>query len=197
MTKQIDFYFDFGSPNTYLAYFRLPEILARTGADLVWRPMLLGAVFKATGNVSPVSVPAKGNYVSRVVERYVARYEIPFKQNPHFPINTLAIMRGAVAHQMKAEGQFKKYLETCFTGMWVKPRNLNEFSEIKLMLSEAGFDVDQFQDWIGDQAVKDRLIELTNAAVKRGIFGAPTFFLGDEMYFGQDMLEAIEQEIFR
>ena len=197
MTKQIEFYFDFASPNTYLAYSRLPEILTRTGAELVWRPILLGGVFKATGNASPVSVPAKGSYVRRVIERYVARYKIPYERNPYFPINTLTIMRGAVAHQMKPEGQFEKYLETCFTSMWIKPQNLNDFSEIKSMLSEAGFDLEQFENWVADQTVKDRLIELTNAAVERGVFGAPTFFIGDEMYFGQDMLDEVEREVGR
>ena len=105
------------------------------------------------------------------------------------------MMRGVVAHQKKPEGEFEKYLKTCFTGMWVKPRNLNEFSEIRLMLSEAGFDPDQFEDWIGDKVVKARLIELTNVAVERGVFGAPTFFLGDEMYFGQDTQEEIERGV--
>ena len=197
MVKQIEFYFDFGSPNTYLAYFRLPEILARSKAELIWRPMLLGGVFKATGNASPVTIPAKGDYVRRVAERYIAKYNIPFNPNPYFPVNTLNLMRGAVAHQMKPEGNFEKYLGTCFSGMWVKPRNLNEPDEISLMLSEDGFDSEEFAGWINDQVVKDRLIELTNAAVVRGVFGAPTFFVGDEMYFGQDTLEEVERQVTR
>ena len=195
MEKKIEFYFDFGSPNTYLAYFRLPEILARSNAELIWRPMLLGGVFKATGNASPVTIPAKGEYVRRVADRYIARYKIPFKSNPHFPVNTLNLMRGAVAHQMRPGGNFEKYLTTCFTGMWVKPRNLSEPEEIRLMLAEDGFDPDQYSSWIGDQDVKDRLIELTNAAVERGVFGAPTFFVGDEMYFGQDTLNEVERNL--
>ena len=195
MNKPIEFYFDFGSPNSYLAYFRLPEILARSKAELIWRPMLLGGVFKATGNASPVSIPAKGEYVRRVAERYITRYKIPFKSNPYFPVNTLNLMRGAVAHQMKPEGNFEKYLTTCFMGMWVKSRNLNELEQIHLMLAEDGFDPEQYSSWINDQDVKDRLIELTNAAGERGIFGAPTFFVGEEMYFGQDTLDEVERQV--
>ena len=104
-------------------------------------------------------------------------------------------MRGAVAHQMRPEGNFEKYLTTCFTGMWVKPRNLIEPEEIRLMLAEDGFDPEQFFGWISDQDVKDRLIDLTNAAVERGVFGAPTFFIGDEMYFGQDTLGEVELKL--
>ena len=154
--------------------------------------MLLGGVFKATGNASPMTIPAKGEYVRRVAERYITRHKIPFKFNPYFPVNTLNLMRGAVAHQMRPEGNLEKYLTTCFTGMWVKPRNLSEPEEIHLMLAEDGFDPEQFVGWISDQDVKDRLIDLTNAAVERGIFGAPTFFIGDEMYFGQDTLGEVE-----
>lgn len=195
MAKQIEFYFDVGSPNAYLAHFRFPEIIARTGAELIYRPMLLGGVFKATGNASPMTIPVKGAYNRHISQRFVSRHNIPFARNPDFPVNTLAMMRGAVAHQMKPDGQFAKYLETCFHGMWVKPRNLNEPEVLDALLAEAGFDVEEFRAWIGEQPVKDRLIELTEAAVARGVFGAPMFFVGDDVYFGQDMLGELERDI--
>lgn len=195
MTKQIDFYFDVGSPNAYLAHFRLPEIVARTGAELIYRPMLLGGVFKATGNASPASIPVKGAYSRHISQRFVDRYKIPFQRNPDFPVNTMAMMRGAVAHQMKPEGDFMKFVDTCFHGMWVEPRNLNEPDILDAVLADAGFDVAQFRAWIGEQVVKDKLIEVTGKAVDRGVFGAPMFFVGEDMYFGQDMLGELERDI--
>jgi len=195
MTKRIEFYFDVGSPNAYLAHYRFPEIIERTGAELVYRPMLLGGVFKATGNASPANIPVKRAYNRHISARYVARHKIPFQRNPDFPVNTMAMMRGIVAHQMKAEGDAMKMIETCFHGMWVAPRNLNDPDTLDALLAEAGLDVDQFRAWISEQLVKDKLIECTNEAVERGVFGAPMFFVGDDMYFGQDMLGELERDI--
>ena len=123
MTKQVDFYFDFGSPNAYLAYTQLPAIAERTGAEIAWRPMLLGGVFKSTGNTSPALVPAKRAFMGKEIDRFLERYKVPFTFNPHFPINTVTLMRGAAAHQL--HGDLPRYVETCFDAMWVNPRKLN------------------------------------------------------------------------
>ncbi len=192
MAQQLEFLFDFGSPTAYLAYARLPGLVERTGVEIVWTPMLLGGVFKETGNVPPMAVPAKGKYLGLDMARFIRRYDISYERNPHFPVNTLALMRGAVAHQMKPDGNFDHYVKTCFENMWVKPRNLNEPSEISAMLAEAGFDGEQLMGWIGEQEVKDRLMENTGQAVARGVFGAPSFFIGDELFFGQDRIDWME-----
>ncbi|MEE8436655.1 MAG: 2-hydroxychromene-2-carboxylate isomerase [bacterium] len=193
MTKQVDFYFDFGSPNAYLAYTQLPAVAERTGAEITWRPMLLGGVFKATGNVSPATVPAKRAFMEIETERFIRRHGIPFARNPHFPVNTLTLMRGAAAHQL--HGDFPRYVKTCFEAMWVNPRDLNDPSEVEAMLGEAGFDLAQFRAWVEDPSVKDALRAQTEAAVARGVFGAPTFFVGGEMFFGKDQLEMVEQAL--
>ena len=193
MTKQVDFYFDFGSPNSYLAYTQLPAIAERTGAEIVWRPMLLGGVFKATGNVSPATVSAKRDFMGKEIERFIERHGVPFTFNPHFPVNTLALMRGAAAHQL--HGDLPRYVKTCFEAMWVTPRNLNEPSEMEAMLSDAGFDPAQFRAWVEDPSVKDVLRANTEAAVSRGVFGAPTYFVGEEMFFGKDQLDLVEQAL--
>ena len=193
MSKTVEFLFDVGSPNAYLAYTQLPGLAARCGAEIVWTPMLLGGVFKATGNQSPASVPAKGAYMQIETARFVRRYGIPFQRNPHFPVNTLSLMRGAVAYQM--EGDFQRYLKVIFEGMWVMPRKLDDPAELAAVLTAGGFDADDFVARIGRQEVKDRLIQNTEQAVARGVFGAPSFFVGEELFFGQDRLEMIEDAL--
>lgn len=193
MAKSVEFLFDFGSPNAYLAYTQLPGIAARTGAALIWTPILLGGVFKATGNRSPAEVPAKGAYMGIDGARFVKRYGVPFQRNPHFPVNTLAMMRGAVSYQM--DGDFDGYVKAMFEAMWVEPRNLNEPAELGAALQAAGFAPEDFMDRIGRQEVKDKLMANTQGAVERGVFGAPTMFVGDEMFFGQDRLDFVEEAL--
>jgi 2-hydroxychromene-2-carboxylate isomerase len=191
MSKIVEFLFDVGSPNAYLAYARLPGIVGRTGATVLWTPMLLGGVFKATGNQAPGEVPAKGDYVQLETTRFVARYGIPYQRNPDFPINTLALMRGAVSHQM--DGDFDAYMKLIFEAMWVHPQKLDDEAVLKSVLTEGGFDWDEFCDRIGRQAVKDRLRANTEDAAARGVFGAPSFFVGEELFFGQDRLDWVEE----
>ena len=124
--KTIEFFFDFGSPTTYLAHTQLPRIARDTGARLVYRPMLLGGVFKATGNASPVTVPAKGRWMGQDIARWAARYGVPFAFNPHFPINTLTLMRGAVGLQMRRPADFQRYVDAVFEAMWVQPRKFGQ-----------------------------------------------------------------------
>jgi 2-hydroxychromene-2-carboxylate isomerase len=193
--KTIEFFFDFGSPTTYLAYTQLPRIAAEAGAQLAYRPMLLGGVFKATGNASPVSVPAKGRWMGGDIARWAQRYGVPFEFNPHFPINTLTLMRGAVGLQMRRPEAFDRYAAAVFDAMWVAPRNLGDASEQAAMLTRAGLQLDAFMDLVGDAEVKARLIANTEEAVSRGVFGAPTCFVGEQMFFGQDRLDFVREAL--
>jgi 2-hydroxychromene-2-carboxylate isomerase len=194
MTKTVEFYFDFGSPYSYLAYKALPMIAAARGAQIVWRPMLLGGVFKATGNHSPAEIPAKSKWMHRDMERWAARYGAAFTRNPHFPINTLTLMRGATGMQMRGP-EFHKYVEVIFQAMWAEPRNLGDPQELAAVLRRAGFDPDAVLSLVNDPAVKERLKKDTEEAVARGVFGAPTFFVGEEMFWGQDRLDFVDEAL--
>ena len=196
MTKTVEFFYDFGSPTVYLAATQLPAIAAPVGATIDWRPMLLGGVFKSTGNQSPVVVPAKAAYMNNDLKRFAKRYGVPFRFNPHFPINTLALMRGAVAYQDDAVAS-STYRDAIFTAIWVEARNLNEPDVIGQVLSDAGLDPAELMNRIGQQTVKDQLIANTEEAVNRGVFGAPTFFVGEQMFFGQDRLDFVAEAISR
>lgn len=192
--KTIEFWFDFGSPTTYLAHTQLPRLTRETGAPLIYKPMLLGGVFKATGNASPVAVPAKGRWMNRDIARWAARYGVPFVFNPHFPINTLTLMRGATGLQMRQSPEaFTRYVDAVFDAMWVQPRNLGDASEPAAVLAKAGVDGEAFTALVADPEVKAALVAQTEQAVARGVFGAPTCFVGDEMFFGQDRLEFVRE----
>ena len=195
MSKQVEFFFDVGSPYTYLAYHQLPKIAEARQAEIVWRPILLGGVFQATGNHSPVEVPAKGKNLLVDLQRWARQYGVAMQMNPHFPINTLALMRGAVAMQMQGPDELQRYLAAIFGAMFEQPRNLNLPTEIGAVLQQAGFDPAAFLAAINEQAVKDKLKSDTAEAVERGVFGAPTFFVGDEMYWGQDRLHFVDQAL--
>ncbi len=147
MTKQVEFFFDFGSPYSYLAYKELPRVAQRTGATIVWRPILLGGVFKATGNHSPAEVPAKGKWSRGDTVRWARRYGVPFRQNPHFPVNTLMLMRGAIGYQRQDETAFHRYLDAMFSAMWEQGKNLNDPAEIGAVLVRAGFDAQLRWPW--------------------------------------------------
>lgn len=191
--KAVEFFFDFGSPTAYLAYTRLPAIAARTGATIRWRPFLLGGVFKATGNAAPWVVPAKGPYGVRDMERFAARYGVELNRNPFFPINTLLLMRGAAGYE--GTDRFMAYVDVVYDGMWRHPVNMGDLGVLADKLSSFGFDLAEFRALIEDPVVKDRLKATTEEAVARGAFGAPTFFVGDEMFFGQDRLDFVEEAL--
>ena len=193
--KTLEFHFDFGSPTTYLAYTQVPRIAQETGATLVWHPMLLGGVFKATGNASPVSLPAKVRWMNDDIARWAKHRGVPFALNPHFPINTLTLMRGACGLLMRQPGDFRRYVDTVFQAMWVVPRNLNDPNELAAVLTEAGFDAAAFTALVGDPEVKADLVARTEASVARGAFGAPTFFVGEQMFFGQDRLDFVREAL--
>lgn len=192
MTKQVEFFFDFGSPYSYLAYHQLPKIAKVRDAVIVWRPMLLGGVFQATGNHSPVEVPLKGKHLKVDLQRWATQFGVSMQMNPHFPINTLSLMRGAVALQLRSDAEFHRYLAAIFSAMFERPRNLALPAEVAAVLQQADFDPAEFLAIINDQTVKDQLKKTTNEAVERGVFGAPTFFVGNDMYWGQDRLHFVE-----
>jgi 2-hydroxychromene-2-carboxylate isomerase len=195
MSKTVEFFFDFGSPYTYLAYHQLPKIAARHGATIIWRPMLLGGVFQATGNKSPIEIPAKGRYSLIDLQRWAQHFGVPLQMNPHFPINTLPLMRGAVAMQLRSEVEFQRYVAVIFRAMFEHPRNLNQPEEVAAVLAENGMDPTAFVDLINAPAAKEKLKENTAQAVARGVFGAPTFFVGEQMFWGQDRLDFVEQAL--
>jgi len=196
MARTVEFFFDFGSPYSYLAYKALPGIAAAQGAQIVWRPMLLGGVFKATGNHSPAEIPAKGKWSHLDLQRWAGRYGAVFRQNPHFPVNTLVLMRGAAGMQMRGT-DFLKYLETVFHAMWAEPHNLGDPAELAAVLQKAGFDAEAFLALVNDTTVKEQLKNNTEEAVVRGVFGAPTFFVGEEMFWGQDRLDFVAEALAR
>ena len=193
--RTIEYFFDVGSPTSYLAWTQLPKVAAETGAEIVWRPMLLGGVFKATGNASPVSVPAKGRWMNDDIRRWAAHYGVPFRFNQHFPINTLTLMRGATGLQMRQPADFPRYVELVERAMWESPKNLGDPAVLAATLTEAGFDAEAFAALVADPEVKARLVATTEEAVSRGVFGAPTFFVGDQMFFGQDRLDFVREAV--
>ncbi len=195
MQNTVEFFFDFGSPTTYLAHTQLPQLALDTGAKVVYRPMLLGGVFKATGNASPVTVPAKGRWMGADIARFATRYGVPFAHNPHFPINTLTLMRGATGIQMRDPQALMRYVDAVFQAMWVQPRNMGDPAVLGEVLAAAGFGTEAFMALVSDPEVKAQLVATTEEAVARGAFGAPTFFVGDQLFFGQDRLDFVRQAL--
>ena len=197
-TPSVEFLFDFGSPNAYLAHKVVPGIEARTGVTFAYVPVLLGGVFKATGNRSPMeafaSIPAKMAYEGLERNRFVARHGLTrFAANPHFPVNTLAIMRGAVA--AKASNVFERYVDAVYAAMWEDGRKMDDPAVIGEVLTAAGLPAERLMALAQDQAIKDELVANTAQAVARGVFGSPSFFVGDALYFGKDKLDDVEAAI--
>ena len=190
MTRTLEFYFDYGSPYSYLADTQVEAIARRAGATLQRKPMLLGGVFKATGNASPMTVALKSKWSAFDMPMWARHYDVPFQRNPFFPVNTLALMRGAAAAQI--DGLFERYHPAIYKAMWVDGRNLNDINEIAAVLVAAGLDATKFGKRIQDQDVKDRLKATTDEAVARGVFGAPTCFVDNIMFFGNDRLPFVE-----
>jgi len=193
--KQVEFYFDFGSPTAYLAYTQLPRIAAGQDAEIAWRPMLLGGVFKSAGNQSPVMVALKGVWMWNDMALWAKRYGVPLLKNPHFIINTLTLMRIAVGLQMRKPDLFARYVDAMFHAMWVEPQNLGDAAVVGEALRKAGFDAAALAALAADPEVKARLIDVTDGAVMRGVFGAPTMFVGSAMFFGQDRLDFVREAL--
>jgi len=195
---RVEFHFDFGSPNVYLSHVIIPRIEQRTGAKFVYVPILLGGVFKLTNNRSPVESYAgirnKLPYERLETERFIKKHGIEnYQFNPFFPVNTLALMRGAVAAQRL--GVFERYVDEMFRHMWAQPKDMDDPAVIGAALQESGFDAPKLMALAQDQTVKDELAANTSRSVERGTFGAPTFFVEDEIYFGKDRLRDVEEAI--
>ncbi|WP_137923775.1 2-hydroxychromene-2-carboxylate isomerase [Cupriavidus sp. 2SB] len=193
MKTEVDFYFDYGSPTSYLAYMQMPGVCARTGVKINYRPVLLGGVLQAATNASPMDVPLKRKWMVSDMEFFAARYGVPFTMNSHFPINTLNLMRGAIYAQK--EGFLIEYSDAIFKAMWGEGRNLGDLNEIRAVLVAAALPVDAILAATQEQAIKAALKNETEAAVKRGLFGAPVLFVGDRMFFGQDRVQYAEEEV--
>ena len=197
---RVEFLFDFGSPNAYLAHRVIPEIERRAGFTFHYVPVLLGGVFKLTGNKPPMiafgGIRNKLDYEQLEMRRFIARHGIAkFRFNPHFPVNTLAIMRGAVAAMM--EGDLPRYVDAVFHAMWEEPRKMDDPEVIRAALTEAGFDGVRLMGLAETPEVKEGLMKNTAVAVDRGVFGIPSFFVGDELYFGKDRLPDVEEAAAR
>jgi len=197
---KVEFHFDFGSPNAYLAHLVIPEIEQRTGAKFEYVPVLLGGVFKMTNNRSPAQSMAgiknRLEYEALERERFVRRHNITqFKWTPFFPVNTLLIMRGAIAAQL--DGVFERYVDEMFRHMWAEPKKMDDPEVVRSALEESDFNAASLLARTQEPEVKDRLLANTQASVARGTFGAPTFFVCDEIFFGKDRLRDVEDEIVR
>ena len=195
MTQQVDFYFDVGSPASYLAWSQLPEIARRAGAVVHYKPMLLGGIFKATGNSSPAAVPAKSRYMKTDLARHARRYGVPLVHNPHFPVDTLFLMRLVTGIQLTQPDRLQPLLACLFDAMWVQALKLDEPKVTAAALAAAGFDSEQALALAQQADVKAALRAVTDEAIARGVFGAPTCFVGDEMFFGQDRLDFVRESL--
>ncbi|HMI14809.1 MAG TPA: 2-hydroxychromene-2-carboxylate isomerase [Bradyrhizobium sp.] len=196
MPLKVEFLFDFGSPNAYLAELVLPQIERRTGVKFEYVPILLGGIFKATGNKSPAEslagIKNKPEFHALETARFVKRFHVePYTMNPFFPVNTLNLMRAAVAAQL--EGVFEKYVDAAFHHMWVDPKKMDDPEVAIKAFAASGLDAAKLFARAQDPDVKAKLIENTQAAVERGAFGSPTFFVGKEMFFGKEQLREVEE----
>ena len=195
---KVEFHFDFGSPNAYLAEKALPGIEQRTGVKFEYVPVLLGGIFKATNNLSPFEslrgIKNKPEYNALETQRFIRRHNITtFKPNPFFPVNTLMLMRGAVAARF--EGMFEPYFRAAYHHMWEEPKKMDDLEIFRNAFISSGIDIDRLIARAQQDDVKKKLLELTNDAVARGAFGSPTFFVGEEMFFGKDQLRDVEESI--
>ena len=191
--KTVDFYFDIGSPAAYLAWTQMPKLAADTGATVNPIPFLLGGVFKATGNASPVTIPAKGKWLTGDLALWAQQYGLaPLNMPPVFPVNTLPFMRAAVAMQMKEPARFAPLVDALYGGMFRDGLNMTDLAIVGGVLAKAGFDPMAVMALTNEPEVKAKLIANTEEAVRRGAFGAPTFFVGEQLFWGQDRLSFVK-----
>jgi 2-hydroxychromene-2-carboxylate isomerase len=192
MTKTVTFCFDFGSPYSYLAYNYLSPI-KETGAQIDLKPVLLGGIFKATGNQPPATVQKKGEYMFKDIQRWANKLDISFKMNPYFPILTVPHMRGAILAQKK--DILEDYMQSMFDSMWLKGLNLNDQEILTKVASESGIDPNDFAEGISSDEIKDELRVNTQFAIDKGAFGVPTYFLENEMFWGIDSIKFLLESL--
>jgi 2-hydroxychromene-2-carboxylate isomerase len=193
MSKTVEFFYDFTSPTAYLAWTQLPKIVARTNAKLAYRPMFLGGVMQATENRPPGTVAAKGRWMAADLGRFAKRYGVTYKMNPHFPMLTLMVQRAA--YNWLDTPDFERYLAAIFKAAWQDQKNIADKTALAEIVSAAGFSPEQFFAAAENPDNKAKLKATTDEAVARGAFGAPTFFVGEEMHFGQDRLDFVEEAL--
>jgi 2-hydroxychromene-2-carboxylate isomerase len=189
--KRVEFFFDLSSPYSYLASTQLEALAARTGAEIVWRPMVLGAVFQAIGSHMPASIAPKRRWMGRDLARWAAHYRVPFHMNAAFPLNTIKAMRLVLLDASRAEAVAR----AAFAAMWVDNRNITDESELRAIAERAGLDPARALLAIEEPAIKEQLKANTDEAIARGVFGAPAFFVGDELFWGNDRLHFVEQAL--
>ena len=192
MTKTVTFCFDFGSPYSYLAYNYLSPI-KETGARIDLKPVLLGGIFKATGNQPPATVQKKGEYMFKDIQRWSNKLDISFKMNPYFPILTVPHMRGAILAQKK--NILEEYMQSMFDSMWLKGLNLNDQEILTKVASESGIDPNDFAEGISSDEIKDELRLNTQFAIDKGAFGVPTYFFENEMFWGIDSIKFLLESL--
>lgn len=195
MTKSVDFYYDFGSPAAYLAWTQIARICAEQGATLVYKPFLLGAVFKATGNASPVTIPAKAKFMFADLNRWAKHWGVPLTINPFFPFNGLELMRAAAGMQLREPQRFEDFNRAIYTAMWVDAQDFSKPQVVAGVLQRAGFDPAAVMALAASDEAKATLRANTDEALARGAFGAPTFVVGQDLYWGQDRLFMVEQAL--
>ena len=194
----VEFHFDFGSPNAYLSHLVIPAIEKRTGMKFEYVPVLLGGVFKLTNNRSPAEslagIKNKPDYERLETARFIRHHRITrFTPNPYFPVNTLVLMRGAIG--ARSLGVFERYIDEVYRHMWAEPKKLDDPTVLRAALNESALPTERLLELAQDQSVKDRLLDNTRRSVERGTFGSPTFFVGDEIFFGKDRLRDVEELI--
>lgn len=193
MPNQVDFYYDYGSPTAYLAWTQLPEICKRYGAKLNYCPVLLGGVFKATGNSTPVKIESKGKWIFDDIARFAQRYRVPLNKNPFFIINSMTMMRGSM--WAKNSDVLEHYNQVMYEATWVRELNTADVDVIAAVMKEAGLDAEAMLEAVKDDVIKQQLIDATEDAVNNGVFGAPTMIVNGELHFGQDRLDWVEQRL--
>lgn len=199
MPKQVEFFYDFTSPTAYLAWRRLPGVLERTGATVKYRPMFLGGVMQTTGNRPPGTLPQKAKWMAEDLARWAKKYNTPYKLNPHFPMMTLMVQRAA--QEWVERPDFQTYMKAIFEAAWQDQKNIGDKAALAEIVTAAGFKAEEFFAAAENPANKEKLKATTDEAVARGVFGAPTFFVqtpdGEEMHFGQDRLDFVEDALKR
>lgn len=197
MKKSVDFYYDFVSSASYLAYKRLPAMVEAAGGRINWKPMLLGGVFKAVGNASPALIKAKGDWLFADMKRIADKHGFAFDVNPGFPLNTVSVMRGAIAAEHLGPEVLAPYMDVMFDGAWASGDDLSNPEVVMELMEKANLPAIEIANMAQDQAIKDELRANTEEAVNRGAFGAPTFYVEDEMHWGQDRIDAVMEALER